>query len=132
MRGAITAVSVNCAMVSVRAAQGPSRHTVPIGIFLGRIEEGARISTPVRLLPFDHHESDGHQFPNALRLYGTELDPFSGWDIRQGTSCVPRSRAIPSNHHRPGPTKNSRPLARPRCAAPNAYCGHTTMRGSRV
>jgi hypothetical protein len=50
------------------------KQSMPIGIFIGRIEEGARIFTPVRLLPFDHPESEGHQFPNALQLFGTELE----------------------------------------------------------
>lgn len=51
-------------------AQQPSKPLVPVGIFLGSIEEGARIFTPVRLLPFNHPEAEGHQFPNALQLYG--------------------------------------------------------------
>ena len=53
-------------------AQETRRTQIPIGIFLGNIEEGARIFTPVRLLPFEHPEAEGHQFPNALQLYSTE------------------------------------------------------------
>ena len=56
------------------AQQPATKPVVPIGIFIGSIEEGARIFTPVRLLPFDHPEAQGHQFPNALQLYGTELN----------------------------------------------------------
>jgi hypothetical protein len=59
---------------STTSAQDTAKPFVPIGIFIGKIEEGARIFTPVRLLPFDHPESEGHQFPNALQLYGTELN----------------------------------------------------------
>jgi len=60
---------------SMAFAQQPvKKPVVPVGIFIGSIEEGARIFTPVRLLPFDHPEAQGHQFPNALQLYGTELN----------------------------------------------------------
>lgn len=47
---------------------------VTFGIFIGRIEEGARIFTPVRLLPFEHPESLNHQFPNALQLNEREYE----------------------------------------------------------
>lgn len=42
------------------------------GIFIGAIEEGARIFTPARLLPFDHPEALGHQFPTVLQLHRDE------------------------------------------------------------
>jgi len=42
------------------------------GLFIGSIEEGARIFTPVRLLPFDHEEALGHEFPTVLRLHRGE------------------------------------------------------------
>ena len=44
------------------------------GLFIGKIEEGARIFTPVRFLPFDHPESLGHQFPTALELHQSEAE----------------------------------------------------------
>jgi len=47
---------------------------VPIGVFIGSIEEGARIFTPIRLLPFEHPDSEGHEFPNALRLHEKEVE----------------------------------------------------------
>ena len=47
---------------------------VPVGIFLGKIEEGARIFTPARLLPFDHPEALGHEFPTVLQLHQTEYE----------------------------------------------------------
>jgi hypothetical protein len=47
---------------------------LPVGIFIASIEEGARIFTPVRLLPLEHPEALGHQFPNALQLRGSEFD----------------------------------------------------------
>lgn len=45
----------------------------PVGLFIARIEEGARIFTPVRLLPMEHPEALGHQFPTVLQLHGTEF-----------------------------------------------------------
>jgi hypothetical protein len=47
---------------------------VTCGIFIGKIEEGARVFTPVRLLPFDHPEALGHQFPTALELHRSEYE----------------------------------------------------------
>lgn len=47
---------------------------VPVGLFIGAIEEGARIFTPVRLLPFEHPEAEGHEFPNALQLHQSEYE----------------------------------------------------------
>ncbi len=43
------------------------------GIFIGKIEEGARIFTPVRLLPFGHPEALNHEFPTITQLYGSEF-----------------------------------------------------------
>jgi len=37
------------------------------------VEEGARIFTPARLLPKDHPESMGHDFPTVLQLHGSEF-----------------------------------------------------------
>ena len=55
-------------------SQPPARKPyLPIGLFFGQIEEGARILTPVRLLPFDHPEALGHQFPTLLQLHGAEF-----------------------------------------------------------
>jgi hypothetical protein len=47
---------------------------VAVGLFIGSIEEGARIFTPTRLLPFDHAEALGHDFPTALQLHRGEFD----------------------------------------------------------
>ena len=47
---------------------------VPVGLFIGSIEEGARIFTPIRLLPFEHPDSEGHEFPNVLQLHQSEYD----------------------------------------------------------
>ena len=42
------------------------------GLFLGKIEEGARIFTPVRLLPYDHPEALGHDFPTVQAFHESE------------------------------------------------------------
>jgi hypothetical protein len=44
------------------------------GIFIGSIEEGARIFSPVRLLPFDHPDADNHEFPNPLVNHTSEVE----------------------------------------------------------
>jgi hypothetical protein len=51
-----------------------SKPFVTCGIFIGKIEEGARVFTPTRLLPFNHPEVLGHQFPTALELHQSEYD----------------------------------------------------------
>ncbi|MEW6131290.1 MAG: hypothetical protein AB1757_29950 [Acidobacteriota bacterium] len=66
-------------IIPIPRAEGQSSKTdakpfITFGIFIGRIEEGARIFTPVRLLPFEHPESQNHQFPNALQLHEREYE----------------------------------------------------------
>jgi len=51
-----------------------SKPFVTCGIFIGKIEEGARVFTPTRLLPFDHPEALRHQFPTALELHQSEYE----------------------------------------------------------
>jgi hypothetical protein len=58
--------------VAVTQTQPPQPQYVTTGIFIGSIEEGARIFTPVRLLPFGHPEALDHQFPTAQQLHGGE------------------------------------------------------------
>ena len=53
---------------------GDQKPYLTFGIAIASIEEGARIFTPIRLLPFDHPESYGHEFPNALQLHQSEVD----------------------------------------------------------
>ena len=56
-------------------AQAPApRPVLTAGLFLGRIEEGARIMGPIRLLPFEHPESLGHEFPNQQQLHTAEYE----------------------------------------------------------
>ena len=63
---------------AARAQTDSARHAgakpyAPVGLFFGAIEEGARIFTPVRLLPLDHPEALHHDFPTVLQLHGTEF-----------------------------------------------------------
>ena len=56
-------------------SQSPApRRVLTAGLFLGRIEEGARIMGPIRLLPFEHPESLGHEFPNQQQLHTAEYE----------------------------------------------------------
>ncbi len=50
------------------------QHILPVGLFIGAIEEGARIFTPTRLLPFEHPDSEGHEYPTALQLHQSEYE----------------------------------------------------------
>ena len=62
-------------LVAVSSARGQSPGTpayLTTGLFIGAIEEGARIFTPARLLPVDHPEALGHQFPTVLQLHRDE------------------------------------------------------------
>lgn len=54
-----------------QAAIQPSPY-LTTGLFIGAIEEGARIFTPVRLVPFGHPEGLNHQFPTVQQLHGGE------------------------------------------------------------
>ena len=67
-------VLVAVVLAPTLAAQTPSPGPyLPIGLFFGRLEEGARVFTPARLLPLDHPEALGHQFPTLLQLHATEF-----------------------------------------------------------
>jgi hypothetical protein len=70
-----SAVAVAFALLSGAPLCAQSANAAPYvatGLFIGAIEEGARIFTPARLLPFEHPESLGHQFPTAFQLHGGE------------------------------------------------------------
>lgn len=54
------------ALLSNSLAAQESERYLPFGIFLGGIEEGARIFTPTRLLPPEHPEALGHDYPTTL------------------------------------------------------------------
>lgn len=71
-----------------RAADGPARgpvdadlqeadrvsHFLPIGIYLGSPEEGARVLTAVRLYPETHPDALGHEYPTAFGFRRSEVE----------------------------------------------------------
>jgi len=65
-------IVVLVAASSARGQATSAQAYVTTGLFIGAIEEGARIFTPARLLPFDHPEALGHQFPTVLQLHRDE------------------------------------------------------------
>jgi hypothetical protein len=61
------------------AAPGPQAQSPPdtsryvtAGLFIGSPEEGARMFTPTRLLPFGHPEALEHQFPTVQQFHRNE------------------------------------------------------------
>jgi hypothetical protein len=56
----ISLILLTATVLGVSLGQPEGKPIIPFGIFLGSVEEGARIFTPVRLLPFEHPESKGH------------------------------------------------------------------------
>ncbi len=73
-RARLGAIGLAIASAAPLCAQGAAANPyVPLGIFLAQIEEGGRIFTPARLLPKDHPEALGHDFPTVLQLHGTEF-----------------------------------------------------------
>jgi hypothetical protein len=71
-----TGLAALVASAPVRAQQPvpqvASSGFVTVGLFIAGIEEGARIFTPVRLLPFAHAEALGHEFPTVEQFHGGE------------------------------------------------------------
>ena len=51
-----------------------SNSFIPVGIYLGDIEEGARIISFVRLFPKGHSKAEGHDFPTAKVFYIGEVE----------------------------------------------------------
>lgn len=85
---------------STAAAQGtpagaPAPYA-PVGLFFGAIEGGERIFTPTRLLPFDHPEAGGHQFPTVTQLHGTEFPLLVWLGARAGYQLWPTLERYPT------------------------------------
>lgn len=74
---------------------------VPVGLFFGQVEEGARIFTPARLLPKDHPESLGHDFPTVLQLHGSEFAALLWLGNQIGMHLWPTLQRYPTE---PSPT----------------------------
>ena len=73
LQGRVLLIVLGLSFLS-HAAAAQHKPVVPVGLFIGKIEEGARIFTPVRLLPFEHPDSQAHEFPNALALHQSEYE----------------------------------------------------------
>ena len=61
-------------MSQVSGLSTPQKPYLTFGIFIGKIEEGARIFTPARLLPLEHPEALGHDFPTVLKFHQKEYE----------------------------------------------------------
>jgi len=73
---------------SIAHSQTNQEHElIPIGFTLGDLTLGERIITFHRLLPFDHPETNGHQFPTATVYTQNEVEIFMqlgnllGWNL---------------------------------------------------
>jgi hypothetical protein len=68
-------IGFNLLLCTARSATGQEpKLFLTFGIFIGSIEEGARIFTPTRLLPFAHEEALGHEFPTTLVHHVSEFE----------------------------------------------------------
>lgn len=56
------------------AAQSDESPSLVFGLFLASVEEGGRMMTPSRLLPFEHPEALGHEFPNPGQMHASEVE----------------------------------------------------------
>jgi hypothetical protein len=103
----------------------PSEPNAPVGLFIGAIEEGARIFTPVRLLPFEHSESLGHDFPTVLQLHGPEFALLLWLGERAGYRLWPTLEHYPAQPaadwpYRPARRRGKRQRHRLRAHPPDA------------
>lgn len=81
----------------------------PVGLFIGSIEEGARIFTPARLLPFEHPEALGHEFPTAQQLYGSEFPALLWLGEQAGYRLWPTLQRYPTEPSPDWPYPSFRP-----------------------
>jgi hypothetical protein len=72
MRLRVVAIALLSAISAAGGQTTGSPAYLTTGLFIAAIEEGARIFTPARLLPFDHPEALGHQFPTVQQLHRDE------------------------------------------------------------
>lgn len=129
MRLAALAAMVLLAAPTARAQSTGGSTYLSTGLFIGAIEEGARIFTPVRLLPFAHPEALGHQFPTVQQLHLGEdqllvlLGQHAGLRLRATLQRYPvePDTLWPFAPFQPPPTaafQAVKPTMRPASAAP--------------
>lgn len=94
----LSALTVALIAVTVcsAGAQGAPKPYAPVGLFFGAVEEGARIFTPVRLLPPGHPEAMGHDFPTVLQLHGSEFPMLLWLGERVGMHLWPTLERYPT------------------------------------
>ncbi len=81
---------------AARAQVSPEKPYAPVGLFIGAIEEGARIFTPVRLLPFGHPEAGQHEFPTVQQLHGSEFPALLWLGEQAGLRLWPTLERYPT------------------------------------
>ena len=99
---AVSAPSVLGAQPTMRDSSAGKSY-VAIGLFFGSIEEGARIFTPVRMLPSDHPEALGHDFPTVQQLHGSEFPLLLWLGGRIGLRLWPTLERYPTEPGRDWP-----------------------------
>jgi hypothetical protein len=80
-----------------------------IGLFIGAIEEGARIFTPVRLLPRAHPEAMGHDFPTVLQFHRGEVPLLTLLGSRAGLLLAATLQRYPQQPDTAWPYSGFRP-----------------------
>jgi hypothetical protein len=104
--GLVSATPLGAQSDSARRTQLPY---APVGLFFGAVEEGARIFTPARLLPFDHPESLGHDFPTVQQLHASEFPVLLWLGERIGLRLWPTLERYPTEPSRTWPYPEFRP-----------------------
>jgi len=69
--GACAGPAVERTRTSSSLAAPPAPLT--FGLFIAAVEEGGRMFTPIRLVPFEHPDSLSHEFPNAMQQHIDEV-----------------------------------------------------------
>ncbi|RMH11559.1 MAG: hypothetical protein D6701_14890 [Gemmatimonadetes bacterium] len=91
--------TTGCAPRAVSPDVTVARESPVFCVSLGSVEEGARMMTPGRLLPFDHPDAHDHEFPNPAQLWRGEVDALvamgrhAGLDLRATLLRYPRPPA---------------------------------------
>jgi hypothetical protein len=113
MRSKCLVAATSLGLVASPALGQDRLHPLPfltVGLYFASIEEGARIFGPVRLLPFDHPEASGHEFPNPPQLHGSEYDVLVLLGEHSGLRLQATLQRYPQ---RPDPTWPYREFAQP-------------------
>lgn len=93
----LAGASLGCASTTTEnSATGADPEGVtPFGVVLNAVERGARIYCPILLLPFEHPDSLGHEFPNPPRWHASEADTLVVLGERAGLGLGATVRRYP-------------------------------------